>query len=488
MLALLAAGCGREGRRARQEADSARAGIAVDPRTVAGRIALELWQLRGALTLGEWSGSNLNDQIVGADSSAIGAVLGEWCAVGVRRIQMGARAVERRVYFYPPPPDGFALPDSASPDLVRECRLGLVWVRVPVPDSAAAGRLADSVRTQLAAAFRRADSGGVSFFGSAFWSVVGRFHRDSLTVVSALRAPPFAATSADSGPNRDVVALAFLPSSGVSIDPETPRGLAPYPEPDTVSLDSVARTATRDTALWAALRRALGASRERGMLPADSLVRPLRRWLEASRLQPPPRRAAMLFVADEVLQRAMCGYHLCELADSTQQRPLRALGAALTFSPLGGTWNYERTWLAEARVLDRDSPLGQHILLLQLAAAFDFSGTCRGGSDGFRRVIDNGERYLARAPDSPVAADVHVAVGDAYRDIVALARGAGDVYADSSRYSAEAPVALERALEHYRAAIRAAPGSAAARAAWRRAWWLLAGLAPRDVRFYCIYD
>ena len=82
----------------------------------------------------------------------------------------------------------------------------------------------------------------------------------------------------------------------------------------------------------------------------------------------------------------------------------------------------------------------------------------------------------------------HFLVGEAYRDIVALAHGAGDIYADSSRYGAEAGPAALKAIEHYRAAMRAAPGSEAARQSWRRAWWLTAGLVPKDLRFYCVYD
>jgi hypothetical protein len=128
------------------------------------------------------------------------------------------------------------------------------------------------------------------------------------------------------------------------------------------------------------------------------------------------------------------------------------------------------------------------IFLFQLANGFDPSGTCAAGAEGFRRVIQNGEKYLERVPASPIAADVHYQVGDAYRDIFALARGAAGDYADSSRYGAEAGPATLKALEHYRAAMRAGPASPAARAAWKRAWWIEAGLVPRDVRFYCIYD
>jgi len=203
---------------------------------------------------------------------------------------------------------------------------------------------------------------------------------------------------------------------------------------------------------------------------------------------PMQRRAAALYAADLVLDQSLCAYRMCDIADRGSRAGLEAIGARFNRSELGGAWVYERTWLGQARAADRDSPLGQHILLLQLANAFDFSGTCREGAEGFRRVIDNGERYLERVPTSPIAAAVHFLVGEAYRDIVALAHGAGDIYADSSQYSAEAGDAARQAIEHYKAATRAGADSATAQAAWRRAWMLKAGLAPREVRFYCVYD
>jgi len=202
----------------------------------------------------------------------------------------------------------------------------------------------------------------------------------------------------------------------------------------------------------------------------------------------PPRRAAALYLADQVLERAMCSFRLCERERDPALAPLAALGAAVAWAPLGATNVYRHTWMSQARALSRDTPLGQRIFLAQLAAGFDFSGVCGGGAEAFRKVIDNGERYLARLPASPIAADVHYLVGEAYEDIVGLARGVGGDYADSSRYGREVHDAARRALAHYAAATRAGTASPAARAAWSRAWWLRAGLLPRDLHFYCVYD
>jgi hypothetical protein len=485
-LAVLLAAC-RVGERRAAAADST-AGPAVDPASVPGRFALELWQLRD-VTLGEWRAAHADDVVIGEDSSGTASYLGSWCAEAVHVYDARGRKVERRAFFYPPPPPSVLTPPDSANDLVLSCRLGFVLVGFRVADVAEGERLADSVRSRLDTVFGAGQRGAVSFLGSAFWSVTGRWRHGDLVAASALSAPPGSRAGADDGALPRVLAIASLPISGVSVEPLSPRPPRFYAPPDTLPLDSAARLAGLDTTLSGILARTARASPQaRAAGPPDSLVRPLVRWLRSAPALPPSRRAAALYTADRVLDRAMCAYRMCDLQDSIALRPLQELGARFTYSPLSGTWLYARSWLAQARALDRDSPLGQRVLLEQLENGFDFSGTCRGGTEAFRTVIDNGERYLARAAGSPIAADVHFLVAEAYRDIVALAAGAGDIYADSSRYSAEAGAAARHALEHYAAAIAAGAGGPTARQAWARAWWLRAGLHPRDVRFLCIYD
>ena len=497
VLALLAA-C-RERPPAHLTTDSSAAGISVNPQTVPGRIALELWTLRPGITLLEWSTGNLNDFAAPQDTQRIAEHLGNWCAVSTRVSELAGRRIIRQAWFYAPePPAGLTLPDSGSTELARDCTLGLILVRIPVTDSATGAGLADSLRAQFATLYG-ADSTALVFFGSAYWSHIGRYRTETVQAASALRVPPSLAPAEDSaGPSRDVVALALLPSSGVTLDPGEPFEREPhFRPPDTLALDSAARLAGLDTALAGALVR-LVTTAESGIArggwrppPSDSLVRPLRRWAAAAVGLPPASRAAALYLADQVLERTQCAFQFCQPGrpgDSAALAPLRALGASFTYSELSGSWVYGRSWLADARAVDRDSPLGQRILLQQMAGAFDFSGTCRLGPEGFRRVIDNGERYLARVSQSPISGAMRFYVAEAYRDIVALAQGAADIYADSSAYSAEAADARQRALAHYRAAIAADPASPTARAAWRRAWWLTAQLPVRGTRFYCIYD
>jgi hypothetical protein len=87
-----------------------------------------------------------------------------------------------------------------------------------------------------------------------------------------------------------------------------------------------------------------------------------------------------------------------------------------------------------------------------------------------------------------MAAEVHVLVADGYADVVALAAGAGATYADSTAYTAAAPEARRRAIQHYRHGLALAPHAAAAHTAWPEAWRLLAGLPPTTTYFFCVYD
>jgi hypothetical protein len=463
--------------------------VAINPSTPEGQIALELWQLRAGTSLGEWKGLHPDEAILGSDTTPLARhFLGPWCAFATHRAAAGTLTIVRTAYFYaPPPPPSLAVPDTGEVGLARRCVIGVVWVDVEVADPAAAAALADSVHRQLGTLYGTEVPRPVQFFGSAFWSRTAWFSRDSLAAVAALR------ESAPGGrPGRGarvVTAFAYLPISGVSAGGDAAPSEAWAPQ-DTFPLDSALRLAQLDTALSAPL---LAALRDESTAPrsagsGDSLVKPLVRWLRASAPLPPPRRAAALYVADQVLGRAMCGHRLCEKEGEIALAPLKALGAQFSWSEPGGTEIYHHTWLTQARALTRDTPLGERILLAQLLSGFDFSGTCAGGAEGFRRVIENGERYLTRLPESSIAPDVHYLVGDAYRDIVALAHGAGGEYGDSSRYAAEAPEAARQALSHYVAALQAGAGHPAARAAWSRIWWLRAGLVPRDVRFLCNSD
>ena len=490
LLLLLLAACGRSDQVRTAISDSAQAPH-IDPGTVAGAAALDLWQLRSGVTLGEWKTAHPDEAITDLDSTPVSRFAGSWCAVARRRTTLGERAVARSAYFYPPATVARTLPESQA-QLVAACELGFVWITVDVPDSSAGVALADSVRTQLGEAFGAPVAGPVSFFGSAYWSDVARFRTGGVTAVAALGNP---APGAGATRPRQVIAFAYLRGAGIGTGDDSPENFGPWQPPDSLPVDSAVRLTGLDSARYAPLAALLSAAasgRHAGISSQqfpDSLAQPLRRWLDASAARTLPQRAAALYVADLVLDRALCVYVRCDARQFAALQPLRALGAQFEWEPLGASWVYQRGWLGQARILDRDSPLGQRILLAPLNAGFDFSGRCAEGPEAFQRVIDNATRYLERVPDSPIAAEVSFLLGEAYRDIVALAHGAGDIYADSSRYTERAAAAAQSAVGAYQRALQVAPlESELAKQAWKQAWALKAGLVPRETRFYCVYD
>ena len=491
-LPTLAAACRTADQRPAAGPDSARA-VAVDPGTPAGQIALELWQMRAGLTLGDWKNAHPDEPILGSDTSGlVNESFGEWCAFAAHRAPIGHDTLLRAAYFYTPaPPPGLAVPDSGAADLVRQCVLGLVWVNVEVSDSVAAVAASDTVRKRLVALYGAALPGSVRFPAAASWIRTARFHQSDLQIVAAMRGWGYLGRQEVRRPS--VTAFAFRPNSGISVDSSN-SVIGVWSPIDTVPLDSAALLSTLERSLYTPLLALMNPASTRGGTPPygqapDSLIRPLSRWIAASAALPPPRRSAALYVADRVLEHGMCSHFLyCDDLKAPALQRLRVLGARFSWSKVGDAVLYEHTWLTQARNLDRDSPLGQRILLAQLSAGFDLSGTCAGGSEGFRTVIENGERYLERVPDSPIGADVHFLIAEAYRDIVALARGAGGEWADSTKYQGEAAEAARRAIVHYVAAIAAGNGGPVAHRAWTQAWRLRAGLIPKHPRFFCVDD
>lgn len=485
-------GCREHGRSAPAAQGADAAAPSVDPTTPAGQVALELWQLREGVSLAEWRTSHGAESVgpPGGDSPA--GMMG-WCARSSRTFEAGGRAIRRDALFFPPNPTGAgALPaDSGDLLLLRGCGLGALVTAIQVAQPADGARLADTLSAELSRIYGPAerDTGPVPL-DLALWTYRGRWTRGRETIVVALERGP--RTAVRDTVRAGLAALVLGVLSGVA-PPNGPDAEADAVA-DTLPLDRAVQISGVDTALWAPLREALrsAARRHGGSGGSDSagdftaLLAPLRRWLTAARGLPAGRRAAAMLVADEVLYRSQCAFALCDRADSLHQRQLRALGAAFRYSELGGVWTYTRSWLKDVVALGLDGPVSTAAFLTLLEDGFDTSEECAGGAEQFRTVISRGEAWLKRPGERPQAAAVHFLVGEAYRDIVALGHGAGGSPADSTKYLAEAPAALAKALEHYRAAIAADSTSRAARAAWRQAWWLLAGLPPRPTRFFCL--
>ena len=115
---------------------------------------------------------------------------------------------------------------------------------------------------------------------------------------------------------------------------------------------------------------------------------------------------------------------------------------------------------------------------------------CR--ADGYTEVIRLVEPFLT-TPAGARSAPAHLALADAYRDMLTLASGGGsESFERIERLDRATPEELLKtrnlALSHYRAAFALDSTSAQTRVSRGDAWRLLAGLAPTQTRYGCTYD
>src|SRR3990172_5529001 len=189
-LGLAATGCRPDASRGRA---GGAGGVPVDPATVPGAVALELWQLREGVTLADWMSARVEEHLERRDTATAYDFAGAWCARAERRTPVAGHTLERSAFFFPPlPPTGLELPPDSQPEqLVGACTLGLVWTRAPEVASADGAGLADSVRAALTRAYGGTGRDtAMSFWGSAFWTHRGGFRRGVGAAVSARDASP----------------------------------------------------------------------------------------------------------------------------------------------------------------------------------------------------------------------------------------------------------------------------------------------------------
>lgn len=466
------------------------------------RVVNELGALQGGETPADWLRTHPADSFVIFTPARDRDNDRPWCArASARDTLPGGEPVVRHAYFYPPPPPAsLELPaDAAAAYLVRrECRLGAIWVESPVSDTNAGRARAEAIRATMSRRYGPVRPGpdaitprplpdslqkaaarfggfenlrlGVSFFGSAGWRTIGRWQPDSITVVSA-----FDAGLGPTAPRR-VLGIAFFPQSGFARPPEDPSDLEGDRAADT-SLSAAARRTGLDAGATAAVL-ALPSSHA----PDSVRLAVLRTWLAAARGLDSAHRAAALFVADASAPGGS------ERKDSTALAPYRALGFEFVYSELDGGYNYIHNLLDQALRLDANGPIGDLVRLYELRTGFNLNGMCGGGGEAFRKVITQGQALLTGAKDPGLQAELHFLIGDGYADLVALAAGEGDEYADTTAYRAEAPQARRDAVAHYRAGLALERRSAKARASWLEAWRLMAGLPPTTTHFFCVYD
>jgi hypothetical protein len=226
----------------------------------------------------------------------------------------------------------------------------------------------------------------------------------------------------------------------------------------------------------------------------------LRPWLGMAQNLEPSRQAAALLIADRIVtieeedgnlqpqdgeRSASEEAPSVKRAKSPAQLDLEKLGAHFVYDEASERYFYVLNWLQRSYELDPKGRAGELAFVALMNKGFDTSRNCASGSDQFREVIRRGTAFLREHHSGDVEAHVHFTMGDAYRDIVVLARGMHDSYADPNNYTSEAPGARTKAIAEYQAGLAVDDKSEAALVAKQQLQSLEAGELPDRARFYC---
>lgn len=118
---------------------------------------------------------------------------------------------------------------------------------------------------------------------------------------------------------------------------------------------------------------------------------------------------------------------------------------------------------------------------------WDTSVTCANGSDKFRAVIEQGEKFLAERPESAVRFAVLFATAQAYETWWSLSRSEGD-YAVADNYQEGAESARRKAIAYYEQIMAHSPETVEAAYSRRTLPRLKLSIYTNERRFFCIYD
>jgi len=413
--------------------------------------------------------------------------LGDWCARSTQRGSLDSgRVWIRHAYFYPPTlQPGAALPSLADSASARsdQCRLGLVWVESPEPDSARGLALAASV----AAALRGSSGDEGSVRPSVTWRVAGTWKAQSQSkpqvfIVAFDTASRFVTGDCGEGcdetdlakeDRRATVALAFLPRTaigwpdfsklddydhGPEWNPEVMLGLA---------LEAAGVEGARARPLVDLMRRLRlplrnPSDRSPPPLAADSFLTVVEPWLRDAQRLSGAQRGAALFAADLLLERTRYGaVPVGQSADGATRSRLAALGAKFASDVFEHEEYYAGNLRREVRSL-----LGGQLADSLFASEVEHPDLCA----DLRALALEAERYASQTTSREMQARAHLVAAAAQADIDLAKRDPG---------------ARRAAVQHYAAALAATTNDRLRLRAWNEGWRLVAGVAPVRIRFQC---
>ena len=390
----------------------------------------------------------------------------------------------------------YILNSTNPPESRLDQFLGEIWESPDTPLSDIQ-RMHDEIESLLTRRYGRPESpdavpAGVAAWGSADWHLLRVWHLPDRDVYLYIRETP-----------GERVAVGLLARDRV-------LELASRDEGQQLLLSKRPSSATEeqiDSRLSAALAKdfptasaLLGDSDER---PTSSAVYDAAAEIAHVAASATPDLRPMLLLAAE---RLVSRWRLPEqekLPAETEARVKQlgaAAGAHFAWKSLDDSWTYQHDLLWSAWRAAPDSEWGQYAFFLLLDSGWDTSGVCRSGADQFHTVIEQGGKFLASHPASPVRLPVTYLVAEAYETwwslsewsscspVIDLGPGPCKAAPGSAKYSAGADAALKQAIADYEALLAADPSTYGTPALRRRLARLKLGIDTNQRRFYCLNE
>lgn len=461
--------------------------------------AEQLSALKDGVLLTQWEKDHPAEDVISFKVGGNAGVLlnDTWCARTELSVSLpdGKTAMRHAVFYPPVPPATLALPseNEISKDYIENnCTLGIIWIKLLEYDEALGNALALQVRAAIDQRIGKGQADiSLKRVDGKHLSTTGRWQIGNAVFISAYNTFPTIATKnvANVTFEKKFFALGFLPNSGFFGDGKRSYGTGYEINRDynVRRIRQAVETANISQKDGEALLSCFQPTGGVPKLQADqvaSLVTLLKRWLSESDKLNGSRKAAALLVADQVLDQMQYQIGTSSLENGGPLRqPLEKHGAIFFKSELERSYIYAHSWLELARTIDTDGPMGD----LAFRIMMDM-GCSKYGKLGYEDVIKQGEEYLGNKHDAKSRAEVELMVADAYRDIVALASGAGAYNENPAVYKEEAIGARQKAIMHYRNALPLLQSSNQTNEAWHEAWRLIVGLPPTNLRYQCVYD
>ncbi len=450
-------------------------------------VSEQLSLLKSGMTLTQWRISHPQETVIlyNPEIKTNINIDSTWCAKTEAILDTPGEKAVRYAIFYPPLAAAtLALPTEPTEEnnlIDKGCTLGLIWIEKNETSDSRGNNSALQLRNAID---QRLGKGQADILlnriDAKYLSSTGRWQEGEAVFISAFSKFP--------GTQRKIMALGFLPLSGLQGDGK--RQLDIYYEVSREDkLSRIREALTMSNISQKEVDTFLSYFPVEGGRPslqpdqAESVIRLVERWIKSAEKFDNTRKAAVLILADQLLAQTQdsLGTTNIETGKSYRQR-LEKHGAEFREPPLEKASLYARNWVTRAREIDKDGPMGD------LAFRILMDMGCGEGSMDFKNVIKQGEKYLKEDHKRKSKAEVEFMVAEAYRDIVALASGAGAYNEKQESYSEMSVEARQKAILHYRISLPLIISTPLTREAWREGWRLIAGLPPAHLRYYCVYD